>query len=165
MRSNVTNPRRARLAGLSFVAAIAIGAGGLAPAFAFTLVTPDEAARERARGDAPRVRGYAKGDIGGPAIVLVQPDKLKNLLSPMDIVLRFLPKAPSKIVRESFRARYGFFGIDVTDRLTQNAEVTPSGIRANDAELPAGSHSITIEISDDRARVGRRTFEFEVGEK
>ncbi len=129
---------------------------------AFTLVSPDEVARERAKGDPPRLRGAAKGDIGGPQIVLVTPSGLQTIPSPLDIELRFLPQPPSKIVTNSLRARYGFFGFDVTDRLTKNAKVTPSGILAENADLPAGSHSITIEISDDRDRVGRKTFSFEI---
>lgn len=132
---------------------------------AFVLVSPDEAARERAKGVPPAMRGPAKGDIGGPEIVLVHPGSLKNIPSPLDIELRFRPKSPSRIVRDSLRVLYGFFGFDVTKRLTKHAEVTASGIRAKHADLPAGSHSITIEISDDRHRVGRKTFEFEIREE
>ncbi len=97
--------------------------------------------------------------------MLVTPSGLQTIPSPLDIELQFLPKPPSKIVVDSLRARYGFFGFDVTDRLTKNAKVTPSGILAENADLPAGSHSITIEISDDRERVGRKTFRFEIKEE
>ena len=94
--------------------------------------------------------------------MLVTPSGLQTIPSPLDIELRFLPQPPAKIVTNSLRARYGFFGFDVTDRLTKNAKVTASGILAENADLPAGSHSITIEISDDRDRVGRKTFGFEI---
>lgn len=131
---------------------------------AFVLISPDEAARQLAKGTPPNMRGPAAGDIGGPEILLVHPGSLTNIPSPLDIELQFRPKAPSKIVRDSLRVLYGFFGFDVTDRLTKHAQVTASGIRANHAELPAGSHSITIEVSDDRHRVGRKTFRFEIKE-
>ncbi len=132
---------------------------------AFTLVSPEEAALERAKGTPPLVRGFVKSNIEGPEIVLVSPRSLENVLAPLDIELRFLPKAPSKIVRDSLRVLYGFFGLNITERLTRHAEVTPYGILAKDADLPAGSHSITIEISDDRKRVSRKTFLFEIKEE
>ncbi len=152
-------PRRLLVGGLVVILA---RAALTTTSWAFVLVSPDEVARERSRGEPPRVRGSARGDIGGPEIVLVNPRSLQNNPSPLDIELRFLPNPPSKIVRGSLRVLYGFFGFDVTDRMTRHAEVTPSGILAKNAELPAGSHSITIEISDNRERVGRKTFRFEI---
>ena len=132
---------------------------------AFVLVSPEEAALERAKGTPPLVRGFVKSNIEGPEIVLVSPRSLENVLAPLDIELRFLPKAPSKIVRDSLRVLYGFFGLNITERLTRHSEMTPYGILAKDADLPAGSHSITIEISDDRKRVSRKTFLFEIKEE
>ena len=121
------------------------------PSRAFVLVSPEEVARERLRGEPPRVRGSARGgDFGGPEIVLVNPHSLKNIPSPLDIELRFMPNPPSRIVRDSLRVLYGFFGTNITDRITKHAEVTPSGLLAKNAKLPAGSHSIPIEISDKR---------------
>ena len=129
---------------------------------AFVLVSPEEVARERSRGEPPRVRGSASGDFGGPEIVLVNPRSLKNIPSPLDIELRFMPHPPSRIVRDSLSVLYSFSGFIITDRITKHAEVTPSGILAKNAKLPAGSHSITIEISDNRERVGRETYRFEI---
>ncbi len=152
-------PRRLLVAGLVVMLAMAVLTS---TSWAFVLVSPDEVARERSKGEPPRVRGSARGDIGGPEIVLVNPRILKNIPSPLDIELRFLPNPPSRIVRDSLRVLYGFFGFNITDRMTKHAEVTPSGILAKNAKLPAGSHSITIEISDNRERVGRKTFRFEI---
>ena len=132
---------------------------------AFVLVSPDEVANERAKGKPPLTRGLTIRSTGGPEIVLVSPRSLQNIPSPLDIELRFLPSSPSKIARDSLRVLYGFFGFNVTDRLIKHAEVTPSGILARGATLPAGSHSITIEISDDLNRVSRKTFLFEIKEK
>lgn len=134
-------------------------------ALAFVLVSPEEVALERAKGGPPLARGFTKSDTEGPEIVLVRPSSLANIPSPLDIELRFLPKAPSKIVRKSLRVLYGFFELNVTDRLIEHAELTGSGILAKDAALPAGSHSITIEITDDFDRVGRKTFFFEISEE
>lgn len=156
------NSRVLIIGGLIALSAMAVSTSS---SRAFTLVSPDEVARERAKGDAPRLRGAAKGDMGGPQILLVTPRGMESVPSPLDIELRFIAKAPSKIVRESLRASYGFFGFDVTERLTRNAKVTASGILARNADLPAGSHSITIEIRDDRERIGRKTFQFEIREQ
>ncbi len=108
------------------------------------------------------MRGPADRGDGMPEIVLVSPRSLKNISSPLDIELRFPTKSPPKIVSNSLRVLCGFFGFDITDRLTGNAEVTQSGILAKKADLPAGSHSITIEISDDRDRIEHGTFLFEI---
>ncbi len=132
---------------------------------AFVLVSPDEVANERAKGEPPLTRGVDIGSRGGPEIVLVSPRSLQNIPSPLDIELRFLPSSPSKIARDSLRVLYGFFGLNITERLTRHAELTPYGILAKGADLPAGSHSITIEISDDRKRVSRKTFLFEIKEE
>jgi hypothetical protein len=129
---------------------------------AFSLITQDEAARERMKGKTRGFSAASSGNSGRPQIFLVSPSKLSGIPSPLDIELRFIPAAPSKIVGKSFRALYGFCAFDVTDRLTKHAEVTPTGILAKNAELPGGSHSITIQISDDRDRVGSKTFRFEI---
>lgn len=132
---------------------------------AFVLVSPEEVARERARGEAPRTRSFIAVDPEAPEIELLRPPSLDNVTAPTDIELRFLPKAPSKIDKDSLRVLYGFFELDVTERLTGHAEVTPYGLLARNAVLPAGTHRITVEISDDRERVGRRTFELEIAER
>ena len=95
----------------------------------------------------------------------MRPGSTESIPSPLDIELRFILKPPSKFVQNSLRVLYGFFGLDVTDRLAKHAQLTAEGILAKNAALPAGSHSITIEISDDRGRVGRKEFSFEIKDK
>ena len=161
----LANGPRAPLIGSLFIIWVL---AAFAPASqAFVLVSPDEVARERAKGDpmgSLRFRGSGKEESEAPEIVLVNPVTLTNIPSPLNIELKFLPKSPSKIVHDSLRVLYGFFGFNVTDRLTGHAEITPSGILARDATLPPGSHSITIEISDDQNRIARKTFQFVIRE-
>lgn len=102
---------------------------------------------------------------GMPEIVLISPRLPTPVSSPLDIELLFRAEPPARIVPASLRVLYGFFGFDITDRLAKHAEFTESGIRAKSADLPAGSHDITVEISDDRNRVTRRTFHIDVGER
>ena len=124
----------------------------------FVLVTPDEVARERAKGDPPRslrFRSLGHGKAGVPEIVLVSPASLTNISSPFNIELKFLPKWPSKIVRDSLLVLYGFFALNVTDRLTKHAEVTSSGILVKGAELPPGSSD---GVSADKAMATLRAI-------
>ena len=133
---------------------IAVAATG---ARAFVLEPPGATAGDGA--------GSVDHHDGPPKIILVSPRSLRGVSSPLEIELRFLTSPDSKILRDSIRVLYGFFGFDITDRLTKNADVTPTGILAKEADLPSGSHSITIEVSDDRDRVARKTFEFDVKEE
>ena len=147
---------------LGLVGTILALSASLSPSYAFLLVTPDEAIRERSKGKQPKFRGESRIIFGAPGIVLVTPQSTRNIPSPLNIELRFVPTPPSKIVQNSLRVFYGFFGLDVTDRLTKHAVLTASGIVAKNAELPSGSHSITIEISDDQGRVSRKSFDFRI---
>ena len=129
---------------------------------AFDPESPVQTARERVGTNVLQLLGSGDRDDGMPEIILVSPRLPIVVSSPLDIELRFLTTPPSKIVRGSVRVLYGLFDLDITDRLTANAEVTQFGILAKNAVLPAGSHSITIEVSDDRNRIARKTFVFEI---
>ncbi len=135
---------------LAFLA-IAVPATG---AGAFVLEPPGTTADHGA--------GSVNRHDGPPEIILVSPRSLKGVSSPFEIELRFRTSPHSKIVLGSIRVLYGFFEFDITDRLTRNAIVSPSGILAKNADLPSGSHSVTIEVSDDRDRTARKTFEIDV---
>ena len=60
------------------------------------------------------------------------------------------------------RIRYGMIGLDVTDRIRQAATVTEQGIEATGAALPAGSHSMSVEIADSAGRSTKQAFKFRV---
>ncbi len=126
--------------------------------------SPDETSRESIAATVLQMRTSGDQGNGMPEIVLVSPRLPMKISSPIDIELRFLAMPPAKIVRGSLRILYGFFGFDITERLTKDAEVTQFGIVAKNADLPAGSHSITIEVSDDHNRIARKTIHFEITE-
>jgi len=63
---------------------------------------------------------------------------------------------------QSFQALYGFFNIDITSRLLEHAKVTADGLVAENVNIPAGEHRVTLEIADNEGRVGTRTFKFTV---
>ncbi len=128
---------------------------------AFVLVTPEEFAREQQKRDVAPSRSLdVKREAQSPDIVLVRPAASHDILSPTDIELRFLAKDQAQVDMRTLRVLYGMFGINITARLLKHASLTESGIVAKEASLPAGSHTITIEIADSRNRVARESFRF-----
>jgi len=84
------------------------------------------------------------------------------LTPPVTIRVVFKPQPPAAISVSSFQAHYGFFNVDITSRLLQHAKVTPDGLVAENVNIPAGEHTVTLQISDNQGRVGTRTFKFVV---
>jgi hypothetical protein len=97
-----------------------------------------------------------------PTIEVNQPDATKPIKPPVTIRVRFRPKEGATIDLASFRVTYGSLAIDITNRIIQHAHVSTSGLVANNAEVPAGHHRVTLQIADNMRRVGMRTFEFTV---
>lgn len=62
----------------------------------------------------------------------------------------------------SFRATYGFLGLDITDEILRYARIDAEGLAADHLMVPAGRHRITLSIADTLRRVGTRTFQFVV---
>ena len=98
----------------------------------------------------------------GPVIEVLTPDARQSVKAPVDISVRFAPGPGATIVLGSLRIRYGMIGLDVTDRIRRAATVTEQGIRAPGAALPAGSHSMSIEIADSAGRKTKQAFKFRV---
>lgn len=135
----------------------------------FDLLTTEEYQEEKdarsmvTRGPGARaVEPESEHAVGGPLIEILAPDARKVVKAPVDISVRFSPGAGSTIVLESLRIRYGMIGLDVTDRIRKAATVTERGIEATGAALPAGSHSMSIEIADSAGRNTKQGFKFQV---
>jgi hypothetical protein len=126
----------------------------------WSLVTNEEFSREQA---APHIEeSFALPPQGVPDIEIDQPDQTKPIKSPVTIRISFRAQDGALIDRSSFRVTYGWFGIDITQRILEHAQLTSQGITAADAQLPSGRHRVTIQIADNRRRVATRTFEFTV---
>jgi hypothetical protein len=134
----------------------------------FWLVTEAEAERERAasagRPDTPpESPAAAAAAPGAPTIMVEQPDQSRPIGSPVAIRIKFQAQTGARIQVSSFRVTYGsFVQFDITDRVKQHATLNENGISAQDVRLPAGSHTVTLAIGDDRGRVGTRTIKFTV---
>jgi hypothetical protein len=122
------------------------------------LVTPQENARDRA---APHVPGPP--DLPPPPeIVLLRPDISQPIRSPVSIKAQFRAGPHTTINMGSFKATYGWLGIDITGRLLAHATKTPNTLSAENVEIPLGSHKITISIADMSGKTASRTFQFSV---
>jgi hypothetical protein len=97
-----------------------------------------------------------------PVIEVNQPDATKPIKPPVTIRIHFRPKEGATIDLASFRVTYGLLGVDITKRIIEHAHVSASGLLANNADVPAGHHRVTLQIADNMQRVGIRTFDFTV---
>jgi hypothetical protein len=148
--------RRAVLSGL-----LAIPFVKFSYAAGWTLISQEEFERDSV---APQARSLqlAPATPGVPSIEIQQPDETRPIQTPVTIRLLFRAQPSAVIDPNSFRATYGWLRIDITRRIIDHAQVNASGLFANNAEVPAGHHKITLEIADNFHRVGMRTFEFTV---
>ncbi len=133
-------------------------------AAAFNLVTPTEAQASAAYDEVHPPTPFVARSIDplGPRIDIVSPDLAAALQSPMAIVVKFQAAGGAEILPTSFKARYGAFRIDVTDRLLKATKVTKEGIHVERAELPSGSHRLFLTIEDSAQRTAEREVRFTV---
>jgi hypothetical protein len=124
----------------------------------WTLVTPAENARDRA---APHVPA-PPNTPPPPRIDLLRPDISKRLLNPVTIEVRFSAGAGRAINMQSFRAAYGWLGINITNRLLEHAVRGSNSLSAANVNLPTGDHRITLSIADNTGKAASRTFQFSV---
>jgi hypothetical protein len=99
-----------------------------------------------------------------PEIQVKKPGEGSDYEAPIDIELSFLSVAGAEIDLDSLKITYGSLGINVTERVTEHATVTTTGILSKGAKLPAGRHKLTVSIADDQGRVGKRRFKFRIVE-
>ena len=132
------------------------------PAFAFELVSQSEAMSDAA---APEVYTKALPVMGAPNIDLVSPDVKKPLTGAVNIVVRWAATDGASIDLSTFKVLYGRLRIDVTQRLAGHAKVTATGLEAQNASLPEGSHRLMIQIADSLKRLAQHEVMLEVAAK
>ena len=99
---------------------------------------------------------------GAPVITVKQPDVSRPLHNPMTFDIQFSAAQGATINRSTLRVKYGWLGIDVTQRLLGHATWTASGLFAADADVPTGNHRISVSIADNLGRVGTRVANLNV---
>jgi hypothetical protein len=160
MASKISLGRSAMLAGTVFAATLVLAAAG-----GFRLLSQEEYQSELAARAKPGASFATRAaDLNAPTITVVKPDRSGPIQPPVDIDVRFQAAEGATVSLPSLRIRYGFLGIDVTQRIlgAPGVQVSPAGLRASGAQLPSGSHKLIIEIADNYGRTGRQTLEFTV---
>ena len=150
--------RRAFISGL--LATCSIFCASIRRSAAWELVTRGEFKREST---APHNKAaLTAAQPGAPIITVEEPNPKRPITPPVTLRIAFRPQDGATIDPRTFRATYGWLGIDITHHIVANAKLNASGLVAKNANVPAGSYKVTLRIADNRHRVGRRTFEFTV---
>jgi len=124
------------------------------------LVTLEEVAKDQA---APHVaEARAMPTPGSPVIEVQRPDISRPVNVPVSFRVRFGASPGTTIDPRTFRATYGWLGIDITSRLLEHAALSQDGLSADDVNIPAGSHKVTLSIANNFGQVGSKTFEFTI---
>jgi len=131
-------------------------------ASAIDLVTPDEARRSQQAPPVVEAQSSAP-DPMAPLIAVVDPQGIdKALKNPFRMEIDFKTQAGARLDFSTFKAYYGAFKIDITERLLKEATRTSSGLRLSNVNVPSGSHKIILRIKDDHSRMGERELYFKV---
>jgi hypothetical protein len=132
-----------------------------APAKAFDLVTPTEAALPAAPLPSLDLRG---SPTRRPTVVVISPPPAAGQIqSPMDLKLQFRAFGgatvdPSSVVITYIKQP----AIDMTQRLTPY--ITAQGIDISQAQVPPGKHQFWIEFKDTEGRIGGGPFSFQISQ-
>ncbi|NDD11232.1 MAG: hypothetical protein EB072_00965 [Betaproteobacteria bacterium] len=122
------------------------------------LVSEEEMKASAAVGGLPTPRSTPQA--GAPRIELLTPDVKKPVNVPTKIEVKFSGNPPGEPKPESFKALYGAFKIDITQRLLGVAKVTKEGIQVTDASLPSGKHQLLLSLTDTLGRESQQVISF-----
>lgn len=128
-------------------------------------ITPEEAAMAPAAKADP-LQGGDQFEIGrndldlGPMIEVQKPVAGSPQKSPIEIVVKFTPRAFPIDLSTLEVGLVKFFTIDITDRIVEYT--TDKGIQRKDASIPSGSHRVRISLSDTTGAISTKEFLFEV---
>ena len=127
------------------------------------LVTPSEAREFQGEG------GYyepmplrARSIVPGIDILRPQPAPELKVRSPFVLAAQFKATGDAPIVPSTFKVLYGAQRVDITERITKFAQVTPEGFSLERAQLPPGKHKLLLQVQDARQRVAERELRLEV---
>jgi hypothetical protein len=140
-------------------AVVIVFAAGLAlsaSAYAVDLITNEEA-------NLPSVpkMGTRGGITRGPSIKSISPAPDGQVKSPFAMKVEFQPHGGSKIDASSVKVTYlKKPAVDLTPRL--KGAISESGINLSDANVPAGTHDIKIDVTDADGRTKSEVVSFTV---
>ena len=130
-------------------------------AFAFELVTPEEVSQSQ---NALMLEAeLSEPDPLGPVIQLLDPLSLDlPFKNPFKMEVIFKPQNGSEVDFSTFKAFYGTFKLDITDRLLKEAVKTSSGLRLANVKIPSGRHKLYISIKDNLGHSAAKELAFKV---
>ena len=150
-----------RFARATFLAGVI--AAGLAPmpAFADVLITEAEAKYPNA------ANFTVRGAMKGPGIQHIQQISLAadaGVQSPLPFRIQFIPRSDAPVDLASVRVSYLKMPmIDLTNRIKKH--LSAAGIDMTQAEVPAGVHTLLIQVKDTQGRESATTVTLTVAPK
>jgi hypothetical protein len=129
-----------RLVGACAVLSVIVAAS---PVSALQLISVSEAALPTAQ-----IRGQLRGITRGPTVVIISPSPAAGFIhAPLDLKIKFETYGDAKIDTNSVLLTYMKIpAIDLTQRITSYIGTT--GIDVKDAEVPPGTHTLRLDVTD-----------------
>jgi methionine-rich copper-binding protein CopC len=129
------------------------------PARALQLITAGEAALPAAQ-----MLGQSRGISRGPTLVIVSPPPSAGTIkSPVNLQVRFQSHGASQIDPDSVLLTYEKApAVDLTQRI--KPYIAASGIDVENAEVPPGTHTLRLNVTDTDGHTTSVVFSFSVSQ-
>ena len=99
----------------------------------------------------------------GPVIAVVDAEALvQPVKNPFSIEILMQVQRDAELNLASFKAFYGAFKIDITERLLKEAFKTLNGLKLANLQIPSGRHKILLRVSDTKGRTAEKEIAFKV---
>ena len=113
----------------------------------------------QAEAELPNVTAVTRGLTRGPGIEQLAPNPSQTTMSPVSLMIKFVPRNNVAIDPASVKLIYlKSKPIDLTERIKKY--VTADGIDMVQAEVPPGTHMMRLEVKDQQGRNGFTIIKF-----
>lgn len=99
----------------------------------------------------------------GPVIAVVDAEALAQpVKNPFSMEILLQSQRDAELNFASFKAFYGAFKIDITQRLLKESSKTLTGLKIANVQIPSGRHKILLRVSDTKGRTAEKEIAFKV---
>ena len=99
----------------------------------------------------------------GPVIAVVDAEALAQpVKNPFSMERLLQAQRDAELNFASFKAFYGAFKIDITQRLLKESSKTLTGLKIANVQIPSGRHKILLRVSDTKGRTAEKEIAFKV---
>ena len=99
----------------------------------------------------------------GPVIAVVDAEALAQpVKNPFSMEILLQAQRDAELNFASFKAFYGAFKIDITQRLLKESSKTLTGLKIANVQIPSGRHKILLRVSDTKGRTDEKEIAFKV---